>query len=163
VGAAIESPSRQDIDFYIRKTERLAVDLDSAQAEVTTLRHRLRKAEDYEIKCEYLAKQVDELEAGLTDCQADNAQLRLDNETLLKNIEEELAAKNELYQELTLALNECEAFKRKNADLDRRLREEVELVKNEGLLANNTELERARTERSKIELEFRDQIDQLKK
>jgi hypothetical protein len=42
-----ESPTKYDIDFYLRKITRLENDLIQSQDELSRVRIRLRKAEDY--------------------------------------------------------------------------------------------------------------------
>jgi hypothetical protein len=52
-----ESPTKYDIDFYMRKITRLENDLIQSQEELSKVRIRLRKAEDYEIKYDLILKQ----------------------------------------------------------------------------------------------------------
>lgn len=56
------SPSRYDVDFYRRKSERLEEDLMTISDELNKARLRLRRAEDFEIKYDLLFKQKSALE-----------------------------------------------------------------------------------------------------
>lgn len=60
-----ESPTKYDIDFYLRKVTRLEGDLNIVQDELSRARVRLRRAEDFEIKYDLLLKQNSNLLADL--------------------------------------------------------------------------------------------------
>ena len=60
-----ESPTKYDIDFYLRKITRLEDDLNIVQDELARARVRLRRAEDFEIKYDLLIKQNSNLVADL--------------------------------------------------------------------------------------------------
>ena len=49
-----ESPSKGDLDFYIRKVRRLQGESALLEDQLSKVRVRLRRAEDYEIKYELL-------------------------------------------------------------------------------------------------------------
>lgn len=51
------SPTRYDVDFYMKKCDRLEEDIMLMGDELNRARIRLRKAEDFEIKYELLSKQ----------------------------------------------------------------------------------------------------------
>lgn len=56
-----ESPTKYDINFYVRKINRLENDFGILQDELSSARVRLRKAEDFEIKYDLVLKQNNNL------------------------------------------------------------------------------------------------------
>lgn len=56
-----DSPTKYDINFYVRKINRLENDLSLLQDELSGARVRLRKAEDFEIKYDLVLKQNNHL------------------------------------------------------------------------------------------------------
>ena len=66
-----------DIDFYVRKIHRLEQDLQGCEDELSNAKVRLRRAEDYEYKCELAAKHNNKLTLDNDSLQAEIRGLRV--------------------------------------------------------------------------------------
>lgn len=89
------SPTKYDINFYIRKVNRLEGDLSLLQDELSGARVRLRKAEDFEIKYDLVLKQNNNLLVENERLSKELANLIADNKKMKLKQEDEVSWKDE--------------------------------------------------------------------
>jgi hypothetical protein len=91
-----DSPTRHDVEFYVRKVNRYEVEIGRLEHELSVARFKLSKAEDYEVKydaifqerqktvADYLAtrEELDQSQRDLAACEAERERLRLEVKTL---------------------------------------------------------------------------------
>lgn len=112
-----ESPTRHDVEFYVRKVNRYEAEIARLQHDLSVTKFRLSKSEDIQIKYDILFR---ENQKTVSDCievkeQLDNTRKQLDKLQLDYN------SANQLIKTLRA---EVEAEKRSNQDL-RQTKEEL--------------------------------------
>lgn len=105
-----DSPSRHDVEFYVRKVNRYEVEISRLENDLSVAKFKLSKAEDYEIKYDLLFKENqktitdyldgrDELERArreLERTRADHDQALLNNRALRAELDAEKKASEEV-------------------------------------------------------------------
>jgi hypothetical protein len=113
-----DSPTKYDINFYIRKINRLENDLGLLQDELSSARIRLRKAEDFEIKYDLVLKQNNNLLAENDRLSKDLQIARVDAEKNRLKLEEELARKYDGDREKQDLQAQVESWKKRYHDVE---------------------------------------------
>jgi hypothetical protein len=124
------SRARYDVDFYLRKVVRLEGDLAKCQDELSAARIRLRKAEDFELKYEMLAKQMAELSQEHDLARKELVDRRIDSEALREKLDLEVLRKNECFREVSLLGNQVDLLRSECMELERKKEEEIVLLRN---------------------------------